>query len=347
MKKASRIATLAAAGLVLSTLPGCNKANGEVKAADKAKADPKAAALVCNGDTLTFGEMDTLAEAQLNAAIERGFIGMEEKDREEALNQLRARFAGMYLEKILLIQEAKRRGLAVTDEDLAPELARIEGIAKNQGMTFDELIETTALPREFVMRDIRDGVLIQKLQNDIKAGITVPEADIAAEKAKAGAAMDKIVDLKKQLNEGADFADLARAHSDCPSSARGGDLGPFGKGQMVKPFEDAAFALEVGDVSGVVTTQFGHHIIKLTAKDEDAGTLAASHILVRSEPAQTDAEIMDALKGPKLQEAFVTLYKGLQEGAKIECNITGLSYKPGLGLVPDDAHVHTEDCNDE
>ena len=70
--------------------------------------------------------------------------------------------------------------------------------------------------------------------------------------------------LKKQINEGADFADTARAHSSCPSRARGGDLGPFGRGQMVKPFEDAAFALEVGGLSEPVQTQFGWHLIHRT-----------------------------------------------------------------------------------
>jgi len=146
--------------------------------------------------------------------------------------------------------------------------------------------------------------------------------------------MDKITDIKKQLDEGADFAGLAREHSDCPSAARGGDLGPFGRGQMVKPFEDAAFELEVGAVSGIVTTQFGHHVIKATAKDEEAGTVTASHILSRAEAEKTEAEIAEAIKGSKLEEACATLFRRLQEGAVVECNLPGLVYKKGMGLVP-------------
>jgi peptidyl-prolyl cis-trans isomerase C len=71
-------------------------------------------------------------------------------------------------------------------------------------------------------------------------------------------------DLLKKLNDGVPFEDLAKQFSKCPSGRRGGALGEFGKGMMVKPFEDAAFALEVGKVSGIVQTQFGHHLIKRT-----------------------------------------------------------------------------------
>ena len=77
-------------------------------------------------------------------------------------------------------------------------------------------------------------------------------------------AQAQIQQLAAQLQGGADFADLARAHSDCPSSAKGGDLGRFGRGMMVGPFEQAAFGLPVGGTSGVVETPFGYHIIKRT-----------------------------------------------------------------------------------
>jgi peptidyl-prolyl cis-trans isomerase C len=72
-------------------------------------------------------------------------------------------------------------------------------------------------------------------------------------------------DLVKKLNEGVTFEDLAKDFSKCPSGQSGGDLGPFGKGMMVAPFEEAAFALEVGAVSGPVKTQFGYHLIKRNA----------------------------------------------------------------------------------
>lgn len=71
-------------------------------------------------------------------------------------------------------------------------------------------------------------------------------------------------DLIKKLHDGATFEELAMKFSKCPSGKRGGSLGEFGKGMMVKSFEDAAFALEIGKTSDVVKTQFGVHLIKRT-----------------------------------------------------------------------------------
>jgi len=72
--------------------------------------------------------------------------------------------------------------------------------------------------------------------------------------------------LKKQIEGGADFAELARKHSTCPSSRQGGALGSFGPGQMVKEFDAVVFSAEVGKVQGPVKTQFGYHLIEITKR---------------------------------------------------------------------------------
>ena len=77
-------------------------------------------------------------------------------------------------------------------------------------------------------------------------------------------ALEQIRRIKQQLDGGGDFAKLASEQSDCPSGRSGGDLGNFGRGQMVPEFEQAAFALEVGGSSDVIETPFGYHLILRT-----------------------------------------------------------------------------------
>jgi peptidyl-prolyl cis-trans isomerase C len=76
----------------------------------------------------------------------------------------------------------------------------------------------------------------------------------------------KANDLKKRIEGGEGFADIAKQNSSCPSGRDGGDLGWFSKGQMVKPFEDVAFGAEENAVAGPVKTQFGYHLILVTGK---------------------------------------------------------------------------------
>jgi peptidyl-prolyl cis-trans isomerase C len=77
--------------------------------------------------------------------------------------------------------------------------------------------------------------------------------------------LNEAVTLKEKIAMGEDFSALAKIHSKCPSGQNGGDLGSFQRGQMVKPFEDVAFGIDVGQISGPVQTQFGYHLIQRTA----------------------------------------------------------------------------------
>jgi len=74
--------------------------------------------------------------------------------------------------------------------------------------------------------------------------------------------------LKKEIEAGADFADIAKAHSDCPSGASGGELGEFGPGQMVKEFDEVVFSGEIKKVLGPVKTQFGYHLLEITDRTD-------------------------------------------------------------------------------
>ena len=75
---------------------------------------------------------------------------------------------------------------------------------------------------------------------------------------------EKANEILEDITDGLPFEDAAKEYSSCPSKQEGGNLGQFGKGQMVKEFEDAVFSMRAGEISAPVKTQFGYHIIKLT-----------------------------------------------------------------------------------
>jgi peptidyl-prolyl cis-trans isomerase C len=79
---------------------------------------------------------------------------------------------------------------------------------------------------------------------------------------------DKCEDIKRQIEAGADFAELAWQHSKCPSGQQGGELGEFTSGQMVREFDDVVFGSELGRVHGPIETQFGFHLIEITSRTE-------------------------------------------------------------------------------
>lgn len=115
-------------------------------------------------------------------------------------------------------------------------------------------------------------------------------------------ALKDIIEIKDKLNKGGNFAELAKEYSDCPSSSQGGDLGFFERGMMVKPFEDAAFSLSPGEVSDVVETQFGYHLILVEEKKEDQ--VKASHILKKIEASEEDKRALVELAG-RIREDLV------------------------------------------
>ena len=111
--------------------------------------------------------------------------------------------------------------------------------------------------------------------------ITIKPSEETKEKA-----LIEINKIKNRLDDGEDFTELAKTESDCASANSGGDLGFFGSGMMVKPFEEAAFAMQLGEISEVVETSFGFHIIKLEEKEGDE--IRVRHILKKIEIDEDD-----------------------------------------------------------
>jgi peptidyl-prolyl cis-trans isomerase C len=114
----------------------------------------------------------------------------------------------------------------------------------------------------------------------------------------------KAEEAQQKLAKGGDFAKLAEEYSDCPSKKRGGDLGPFTREKMVKPFSDAAFSQEVNAIGPIVETQFGYHIIQVTEHNQ-AG------------PAPRE-KVVDILRGQKRQKAMQDYLEELKSKANIK-----------------------------
>ena len=161
-------------------------------------------------------------------------------------------------------------------------------------------------------------------------------------------AQQKAEDILRQVQAGGNFSDLAKKYSEDPGSAsKGGDLGWFKKGAMVKPFEDAVFHLKVGEITQkLVKTQYGYHIIKKTGEKPD-GEVRASHILIKTKdinqslPAWKNTE----MSGRYLEDAQVKLDPTTnepevqlvfnKEGKKIFAQVTGRNVKKPLAIFLD------------
>lgn len=151
-------------------------------------------------------------------------------------------------------------------------------------------------------------------------------------------AEEEIRDLLAEVRAGGEFASLARSHSDDPGSAeRGGDLGFFGRGRMVKPFEEAAFALEPGAVSEPVRSQFGWHILKVEERkgEGDGLEVRARHILLKIRPGRDTLDSL-RLESERFQERadesdFLTAVAEQGLHAKETGFITAGGYFPLLG----------------
>ena len=147
-----------------------------------------------------------------------------------------------------------------------------------------------------------------KKDEQVRASHILIKVDPQADESKKAAARKKIKEIQKKLAKGEDLAALAREYSEGPSSSKGGDLGYFSRGQMVKPFEDAAFNSAPNQVSDLVETRFGYHIIKVTGKKPQ--TIVAY--------ADVKDRLQEYLKQKKVQEQLHLYIDKLKEKASVE-----------------------------
>jgi peptidyl-prolyl cis-trans isomerase C len=203
--------------------------------------------------------------------------------------------------------EDRRRMLLqfVIENELMAEAAVKDGL--DSGQAFEDRLKyhrRRALRDAYFDRSVRNAVpeVEAKKIYDAKVAGMKPEEEIHARHILV-ATEAEAKEIQERLKKGEDFATVAKEKSKDPS-AEGGDLGFFGRGQMLKPFEDAAFSLKEGEISNPVQTQFGWHIIKVEEK--------------RTRPLPTFDQVKDTIISQLTQQKTKETLKDLHDAAKID-----------------------------
>lgn len=281
-----------------------------------------------------------LMKAELNSGVEQKLQQLKGQIPAESLEQARAQIRkGMvdeFVMRTLLNKEIAAKKVTASEKEISEVLEGMKGQLP-PGQSLEELMKKNGIDIAKMREEIGMNVKMNKLvAQELGEKGKVTEKEIAefyeknkekfmkpesvharhllvakvpedTDKTKADK-RKKAEELRKKLLAGADFADLAAKNSDCPSKEQGGDLGTFGRGQMIKPFEDAAFLQEKKAIGPVVETEFGFHIIQVLEREA-------------AQPGKFDGEakkkISAVLERQKQQGAFEGMAKRLKAKASI------------------------------
>lgn len=209
----------------------------------------------------------------------------------------------------LLYEEAKKKKLQ-EDKDVIDALKMVEKKILVQKLVEKEVMQLAKPTEEEIKKYYEENKDNYKIPEQVNAAHILIRVKDGATEEEDNTARKKLEDILKKIKEGGDFATLAKENSDCPSKSRGGELGYFSRGQMVPEFEEVAFKLKPGEISEIVKTKFGYHIIKVLDKKEPR----------QKELSEVKEEIEQQLTRKKQKDAFENYTKGLKEKAKITIN---------------------------
>jgi len=276
-------------------------------------------------------------QASLDAYMHQNKIGAGGVFDPGFYNKVRQRVLDVLIAQELLWQEASKRGLVATDEEARAATAQVRAEHGSESAFISKIREGGFADEAGYEEDLKRRLSVQKLvMADIAPSVSVSDAEIRdfytanaerfvrpeeiharhilvkvakdADEATRQAARARIEAIRAEAEGGADFAELAREHSEGPSAPQGGDLGFFGRGRMVKPFEEAAFALEPGAISEPVQTVFGYHIIKV--EERRGGEVTPLEAV--------SAQVGEHLRRQKIQDAVAARAQVLRAAADVE-----------------------------
>lgn len=302
MKKTWIVPAIVLFAVVTSVLPaGGNKedeaADTETSAAgaeDMTPISTENAVAIVNGEAITRDEFDSIIESN----IYRYEYQSGQEFAEEQRPLLERQVLDGLIMRTVLQQEATGLGLSVSDADVEETFTRFRSQFPSDA-AYEIALEEEGFTEEEFRRELYRQMLIEQLiRTQVYDDITVPEEELRAfyddnpsyfEQAEQVAARHIILVLngdesdsvvaerraeldaiRSEIVAGTDFGEAAAEYSEGPSASRGGDLGSFGRGEMVPEFEEVAFSLPIGEVSEVFRSSFGFHILQVTGRTEAA-----------------------------------------------------------------------------
>ena len=256
--------------------------------------------------TQDITEMDVLRDI-----IESKLVFQTAKERDYQVDENRIR-------QIVESQISNQIAQLGSESALRNELRRFDMTISDLRDYYDQMIREQRLKEAIINSEIKRRIHVTELEIEEFYANNFDEMPLRPEMFEIGMILKKIEPSEKtrratlteinriydRIRSGRDFEDLASEFSDCPSRSIGGDLGFFGKGTMIKEFENAAFALKPGEISEVIETSFGFHIIKMEDRNEEE--IRVRHILKMIQP--TEADITETVEA--MQDVLRLLRKG-------------------------------------
>lgn len=314
-------------------------------------ADPNAVMAEVNGIGITMGEINEQIRIRMTAMGRN----MSPEQFQHFRPVLTLQVVDQFIAKTLLSEEAKKKNIEVTEADEKDALDKIRA-GLPEGVNLEDAMAESRMGKDRLMEDLRDNIRIIKLLKPVteqEIAVTPEEVSAFREQNKnhlrAPERIDarhilvkvepgddekirsekkkSIEDLKKQLDEGADFAELASKHSDCGSAANGGKLPAFGRGEMIPQFEEAAFTQQEGVVGPVIETRFGYHIVKVE-KHEGGSEISNEKIIELITQGKREQEITKYLDTLRKDSKIVT-HPSLDEMADLARKAAEASRNPG------------------
>jgi peptidyl-prolyl cis-trans isomerase C len=264
------------------------------------------------------------------------------KENMAAFTGMRRQALQYLIDRELIVQKGKEAGLQVQSKAVDAELAKVKKQFPSQDI-FEQALKREGLTEKGLRNLIRRDLTVQevrevKIKPNAKSVTDKDAADfyetnreefVQHEKVSAShilikispeasdqeksEAKDKMQAILKEAKGGADFAELAKKHSQCPSASRGGELGFFERGDMVEPFGETAFGMQTGQISDIVETQYGYHIILLLDRKPET----------QLKLEDVNEQIKEFLFDREMDVALQEWLKPIREDATIEILLQG------------------------